>query len=35
VIRQVTPLVVDGVMYYDAGSKLFAGDGATGATLWT
>ena len=35
VIRQVTPLVVDGVMYYDAGSKLFAVDAATGAALWT
>ena len=35
VIRQVTPLVIDGVMYYDAGSKLFAVDGATGAALWT
>mgnify|MGYP001186433481 CR=1 FL=1 len=35
VIRQVTPLVIDGVMYYDAGSKLFAVDGATGAVIWT
>src|SRR5262245_23843675 len=35
VIRQVTPLVIDGVMYYDAGSKLFAVDAATGAAVWT
>jgi PQQ-dependent dehydrogenase (methanol/ethanol family) len=35
IIRQVTPLVVDGVMYYDAGSKLFAVDAATGAQMWT
>jgi len=34
-IRQVTPLVVDGVMYFNAGNKLFAIDGATGASLWT
>ena len=34
-IRQVTPLVIDGVMYYNAGSKLFAVDAATGASLWT
>ncbi len=34
VIRQITPLVIDGVMYYNAGSKLFAVDAATGAALW-
>jgi PQQ-dependent dehydrogenase (methanol/ethanol family) len=34
-IRQVTPLVVDGVMYYNAGNRLFAVDAATGASLWT
>jgi quinoprotein glucose dehydrogenase len=34
-IPQVTPLVVDGVMYYNAGSKLVALNAATGATLWT
>ena len=35
VITQMTPLAVDGVMYYNAGSKLFAVNAATGATLWT
>jgi quinohemoprotein ethanol dehydrogenase len=35
IITQLTPLVVDGVMYYNAGSKLFAVNAATGATLWT
>ncbi len=35
VIRQSTPLVIDGVMYYNAGSKLFAVDAATGAALWS
>jgi quinoprotein glucose dehydrogenase len=34
-IRQVTPLVIDGVMYFNAGNKLFAVDAATGASLWT
>jgi glucose dehydrogenase len=34
-LKQVTPLVVDGVMYYNAGSKLFAVNAATGASLWT
>ena len=34
-LPQVTPLVVDGVMYYNAGSKLFAVNAATGASLWT
>lgn len=31
----LTPLVVDGVMYLNAGSKFFAVDAATGATMWT
>jgi glucose dehydrogenase len=31
----VTPLVVDGVMYFNAGSKLFALDAATGKEIWT
>jgi PQQ-dependent dehydrogenase (methanol/ethanol family) len=35
VISQLTPVVVDGVMYFNAGSKLFALDGATGKSLWT
>lgn len=35
ILTQVTPLVVDGVMYYNAGSKLFAVNAATGAPLWT
>jgi glucose dehydrogenase len=34
VIAQATPVVVDGVMYLNAGSKLFAIDGATGKSLW-
>jgi len=34
-LAQVTPLVVDGVMYFNAGSKLFAVNAATGASLWT
>jgi PQQ-dependent dehydrogenase (methanol/ethanol family) len=35
VISQATPLVVDGVMYINAGSKLVAIDGATGKLVWT
>jgi PQQ-dependent dehydrogenase (methanol/ethanol family) len=35
IITQVTPVVVDGVMYFNAGSKLFAVDAATGRSLWT
>jgi PQQ-dependent dehydrogenase (methanol/ethanol family) len=34
-IGAVTPLVVDGVMYFNAGSKLFAVDAATGKSVWT
>ena len=34
-IGEVTPLVLDGVMYVNSGSRLFALDGATGAQLWT
>ena len=32
---QVTPLVVDGVMYFNGGTKLFAVNAATGQSLWT
>jgi PQQ-dependent dehydrogenase (methanol/ethanol family) len=35
VIVQMTPVVVDGIMYFNAGSKIFAVDGATGKSLWT
>ena len=34
-IASMTPLVVDGVMYFNAGSTLYALDAATGATRWT
>jgi quinohemoprotein ethanol dehydrogenase len=34
-IGQVTPLVVNGVMYFNAGSRLVAVNGATGETIWT
>ena len=34
-INQVTPLVVNGVMYFNAGSKLYARNAATGQELWT
>jgi quinoprotein glucose dehydrogenase len=34
-IGQVTPLVIDGVMYFNPGSKLYAVDAATGKQLWT
>ena len=34
-ISQVTPLVVDGVMYVNAGSTLFAVNAITGETVWT
>ncbi len=33
-IGQITPLVIDGVMYFNAGSTLFAVDGASGALKW-
>ena len=34
-VGEVTPLVIDGVMYFHAGSTLFAVDGATGEEVWT
>jgi PQQ-dependent dehydrogenase (methanol/ethanol family) len=34
-ISQSTPLVVDGVMYFNAGSKLYAVDAGSGKQLWT
>src|SRR5688572_3621052 len=34
-ISSVTPLVVQGVMYFNSGSQLFALDGATGKEIWT
>lgn len=34
-IAEITPLVIDGVMYVNAGSKLFAIDAATGQAIWT
>jgi glucose dehydrogenase len=34
-LGEVTPLVVNGVMYFNAGSKLFAVNAATGAAMWT
>ena len=34
-ISQSTPLVVDGVMYFNAGSKLYAIDAGTGKEVWT
>ena len=33
-IGEVTPLVVDGVMYFNAGSRLFAINAATGTFMW-
>ena len=33
-IRQMTPLVIDGVMYANSGSNLVAVDAATGESLW-
>ena len=33
-ISRGTPLVVDGVMYFNSGSKIFAIDAATGAAVW-
>ena len=34
-ITQVTPLVVDGVMYINAGATLFAVNAVTGESVWT
>jgi PQQ-dependent dehydrogenase (methanol/ethanol family) len=34
-IGQVTPLVIDGLMYFNSGSRLFALDAATGKQAWT
>ena len=34
-LASATPLVVDGVMYVNSGSKLFALDAASGRSLWT
>ena len=34
-LRSATPLAIDGVLYFNAGSKLTARDAATGATGWT
>ena len=34
-IGSVTPIVIDGVMYFHAGSKMFAVDAATGEAVWT
>ena len=34
-ITQVTPLVVDGVMYVNSGSTLFAVNATTGEEIWT
>ncbi|MEQ1898427.1 MAG: PQQ-binding-like beta-propeller repeat protein [Vicinamibacterales bacterium] len=34
-IGSVTPLVIDGVMYFNSGSKLFAVDAVSGKSKWT
>ncbi|HEV3060390.1 MAG TPA: PQQ-binding-like beta-propeller repeat protein [Vicinamibacterales bacterium] len=34
-IREETPLVVDGVMYFNSGSTLYALDASTGTPVWT
>lgn len=34
-LRSPTPLVIDGVLYFNVGSKLTALDAATGETVWT
>ena len=34
-IGAVTPVVIDGVMYFNAGSKTFAVNAETGTPLWT
>jgi glucose dehydrogenase len=31
---EITPIVINGVMYYPSGSKIIALDGVTGKTLW-
>ena len=33
-IAEMTPLVINGVMYFHSGSKLFAVDAMSGATVW-
>jgi glucose dehydrogenase len=33
-IGEVTPLVIDGVMYYNSGSRMFAVNAASGAAVW-
>lgn len=33
-IGRATPLAVDGILYFNSGSKLFAVDGATGRQVW-
>ena len=35
IVRSTTPLVVDGIMYFNSGSVLTALDAATGETVWT
>ena len=34
-IGEATPLVIDGMMYFHSGSKLFAVNAATGESVWT
>jgi glucose dehydrogenase len=34
-IGEITPVVVDGVMYFNAGSKLYAVNAVTGTPVWT
>jgi len=34
-LGEITPLVVDGVMYFNVGSKLYAVNAVTGASIWT
>jgi glucose dehydrogenase len=34
-VAQMTPLVIDGIMYFNSGSKLFAVDAASGKSVWT
>ena len=34
-IRSTTPLVIDGIMYFNSGSQLVALDASTGNTIWT